>query len=516
MEQAMQPKVPDGVPHDGNRLDALLLASAFALLNAAQWLTRVVLSSPFSQNIDYALRVFSVVLFLAVALLARNREVDIGRISLASLGTFLVVPLISLATRLVSSASEEFIVLDCMRQGAASLGSVLCLCALTVAFARYRGAGPRAVVGAWLGAQVLFFACSYAPVGCLEAVRPILRIGAAAFLCAFLYRRRRVGAVPDAQPHAIPKAPPAQRAGMPLETMPLLATTALLPFLFCVVSQFLGITGFEDSLYEPSSEIGAIGLLAFLFACAPAVARRLDSGLAVAACIPLYAAGYMLLPVELGPGTLLSRLFIKLGFAAFQVFAFALLLKQIRSDPRQALMHAALFWGVFKASKIAGRGLILYTPALQEADAWLIAVGGLFALSLLGALLFAWSSMAYRAPQATPMPDSSPTEPPATRMPSEPAQVSETPSPVAHFAVLHGLSGREGDVLSCVVRGYGVKEIADSLSVSQGTVKTHLHNMYRKCGVSDKQQLIHQFEQQAFSVGRVTAENPQAAPAAAQ
>lgn len=60
----------------------------------------------------------------------------------------------------------------------------------------------------------------------------------------------------------------------------------------------------------------------------------------------------------------------------------------------------------------------------------------------------------------------------------------------AQIAAEASLSPREVEVLSYVSKGYSTKRIAEMLVVSQGTVQTHVKNMYRKIGVHTKQELI--------------------------
>lgn len=46
-----------------------------------------------------------------------------------------------------------------------------------------------------------------------------------------------------------------------------------------------------------------------------------------------------------------------------------------------------------------------------------------------------------------------------------------------------GLTGREAEVVFCVISGETNAAIASTLHVSAGTVKKHLDNIYRKLGV---------------------------------
>jgi DNA-binding NarL/FixJ family response regulator len=51
-----------------------------------------------------------------------------------------------------------------------------------------------------------------------------------------------------------------------------------------------------------------------------------------------------------------------------------------------------------------------------------------------------------------------------------------------------GLSPREIDILRCVARGWSNKQIAADRNISEKTVKTHLRNIFRKLGLSDRTQ----------------------------
>ena len=51
------------------------------------------------------------------------------------------------------------------------------------------------------------------------------------------------------------------------------------------------------------------------------------------------------------------------------------------------------------------------------------------------------------------------------------------------------LSGREREIVVLVAQGYKNKEIAWKLSISEQTVKNHLHNIFHKLAVSDRLEL---------------------------
>lgn len=52
------------------------------------------------------------------------------------------------------------------------------------------------------------------------------------------------------------------------------------------------------------------------------------------------------------------------------------------------------------------------------------------------------------------------------------------------------LSGREHDILECLFAADSEKEIATRLSMSAGTVRTHLKRLHAKLGVHNRLQLV--------------------------
>lgn len=58
-----------------------------------------------------------------------------------------------------------------------------------------------------------------------------------------------------------------------------------------------------------------------------------------------------------------------------------------------------------------------------------------------------------------------------------------------------GLTARESDVLLHITRGASYKQIAQSLVITEGTVQTHIKNVYRKLGVSNRSEAAYMFSQ---------------------
>ena len=82
------------------------------------------------------------------------------------------------------------------------------------------------------------------------------------------------------------------------------------------------------------------------------------------------------------------------------------------------------------------------------------------------------------------------------RKPS-PLQVPRRLRPSSHWdaacdglAERCGLTAREREVLSLLGRGRTATYIADELGISYNTAKGHIKNLYAKCGVHSRQELI--------------------------
>ena len=66
-------------------------------------------------------------------------------------------------------------------------------------------------------------------------------------------------------------------------------------------------------------------------------------------------------------------------------------------------------------------------------------------------------------------------------------------SRLLRFADDHGMSKREREVLGLAIEGKDTQGIATELFISTGTVKAHMHRIYTKAGVENRQDLIAAF-----------------------
>ena len=71
-------------------------------------------------------------------------------------------------------------------------------------------------------------------------------------------------------------------------------------------------------------------------------------------------------------------------------------------------------------------------------------------------------------------------------------------SELASFALTYGLTPRETEICSYLVRGRSAKHIAEELVISENTVWSHVKNVYAKTGAAGKNALIELFEKSAM------------------
>jgi DNA-binding CsgD family transcriptional regulator len=64
---------------------------------------------------------------------------------------------------------------------------------------------------------------------------------------------------------------------------------------------------------------------------------------------------------------------------------------------------------------------------------------------------------------------------------------------VPAYAQTHGLSRREREVLALVIEGKDNRTIAQELFLSEGTIKTHVHNIMVKTNTRNRNELKQSF-----------------------
>ncbi len=81
------------------------------------------------------------------------------------------------------------------------------------------------------------------------------------------------------------------------------------------------------------------------------------------------------------------------------------------------------------------------------------------------------------------------------------AKLSDSPlSPAPEEPKLPAFSPREQDVISLILAGYTEGQMADTLYLAVGTVKTYKRNIFKKLGIHSRRELFSAIYQQETSI----------------
>ncbi len=58
------------------------------------------------------------------------------------------------------------------------------------------------------------------------------------------------------------------------------------------------------------------------------------------------------------------------------------------------------------------------------------------------------------------------------------------------FCIKYSLTSRQRDIIELIIDGYSNKEISNKLHITEGTVKTHIYNIFKKTDISNRNQII--------------------------
>lgn len=272
------------------------------------------------------------------------------------------------------------------------------------------------------------------------------------------------------------------------EWMLLIFGTTLFPLLFSVAAQ-LCLTMGGSGLYGAPNELAAAICPLVLIAYGARSVESISYGKVLAICVPLLSCGFATLPWLGGTNGLVGQILIKTGFIVYQVLFWVLLLGKIHDDPRHAYMYSGLFLGLFMLAKTIGR-MVRFSPDSGIAAAllsWQVATAALWVICTYTLIFFIVASgpspSAMFSVRSRPTPDAQ--EPAGLAQPAD-----SFASKLDAFCRQYGVSPREREVMELAVHGFTLRAIGSQLYITEDTVKTHLHRVYAKVGVSSKQGLI--------------------------
>lgn len=168
-------------------------------------------------------------------------------------------------------------------------------------------------------------------------------------------------------------------------------------------------------------------------------------------------------------------------FGVTGVVAFAILIDYVHARGSRALSAMTLLVGAYAAVSLLGA----YVNGLAWAAEHVMAI--LFAASVAHAAVLVAAPLFVRDDASAPgVPGPSP---------ADPALVT------ARLADEFDLTERETTILGYIARGHGAAYIAEQLSISASTVRTHCNNLYRKLGAQTREGVLALIEEKAKTPG---------------
>ena len=469
---------------------ALLAATsaAFALLLVSIWTARNVAAAQPDSVVNFA-RLVKIVACFAVAGAFRSYLPPVRPLFVTGAVLLVVYGLLYiLALGAVPADAPEHLPLLYLAGLFSGVGEA---CLILVAAHLVATFPPRlstvAIAGVFLLNEVLYLVLSYAGAAVLVWVRLGMEFGAAGLLGACLAYAVRRDPAPDVHPVQYGVDGPRDGSehvlrflGGSREWVLLLVGTTLFPFVFGVVSQVVGAARHLPGLYDPATEVAAIGLLCLLVGFGLWRGTRLTYDGVLACTVPLFATGCLLLPLLWESNPTLAGLLVKGGYTVYQVMFWMLLVRKAYEDPRHTYLYFGAFYGVFElATLLAREGVyLLGLPGEPTQEVlWVVGSVSLWLISLYSLAFFLLSKWWERAAEG------------AAAEPDRSADGS-LQARVEAFCATYALSAREAEVLVESLHGYSMEAVGRRLCISKDTVKTHLQRIYRKAGVSGKQALV--------------------------
>jgi DNA-binding CsgD family transcriptional regulator len=154
----------------------------------------------------------------------------------------------------------------------------------------------------------------------------------------------------------------------------------------------------------------------------------------------------------------------------------------LRSPPaRRRLLVTAVLAGCFVWAMV----IVGLSFAMVERGA-----GQWWVIPLFGAFVLAIAVLGISRVPRPPSPAGTVAASPASTVAASPAGTTEPVAPAVQRRLVDPLSPRELEVLQHVAAGHSNTQIARALFVAPGTVKAHLHHIFRKLDASSRLQAV--------------------------
>ncbi len=295
---------------------------------------------------------------------------------------------------------------------------------------------------------------------------------AALVVCLVLQKRSAGNSVPAFSPSSA-RTPVSQR-----RLASSLAVFACFAFLWAMMRMYASAPSLESDALTVMGRLvsAALVLLAYRFL------SSVDIMAVFRLAFPVLAVGFILLPVV--DSTQFNVGLSALTYTAHSIISIVVLVEcraLWRTFGLPTFTSVGVAWGVVGLATVAGR-------AVGE-----LALDFSSVVTLVFVVIYGAVQLGFLGRQKTsPVTVSAASE---TSIPDAPESPDPADSALARFVVAYGLTPREEEVFSHLIRGRTSAQIAERMFVSKNTVLTHLKSIYRKADVHSKAEILDLYDE---------------------
>lgn len=512
--QTLQIPKKEGTPADFHSITWYLLTLlAFGIFLASVWIVRNHVVETTDATL-FTSRLVKLCVYFILAFALRNRPLKLKTLFWFGL-LFLVL---SLAVTTMASISVGMdisydLALEFVAAALSGIAEPILMLTFMICLTRYQV--KYMAIGlafAYLLGDVIYFSSTLMSAEIANLIISVGKVGAGALLFVVL----TIGS-PSLPKTYVDQKPNDKVISMPnnLGAVMLALVCGIVACMVCygLFAQLAG-SGQHDGLFDSASQIISLLVRLLIVVFCIYYGGRFELGALLAISIPLFLIGLAILPSNLlGEGLLVSGLFLKAGSNALTVLSLILALALARGNLSRSFFYVGLTLGAVSFTHV-GRYIGYWLINQVVVDEVLVGRLALTGCAIIAAYLLV---LYLKAPKISLSESKSALE--KEELPALSGVADEVSAcwkdPVARTSLVFcakierfgsniGVSGREKEVLFEVAFGYTVDNIAEHLFLSRETVKTYLSRVYRKAGVSSRQDLlkaIDSFDFETESVG---------------